>query len=232
MVRDQVMIKTDVKKNIFITGVLLALTALIGTGVMVLVNGHSKPYIIENERQILLRSLHSVIPPDTYSNNILQDTLVMKDQRLLGSKEGVLVYRARVGTKPVAAAFTVIAPNGYNGDILILVGINYFGHITGVRIVKHRETPGLGDGIEIQRSNWIESFTGKSLSNPTDSGWKVKRDGGEFDQFTGATITPRAVVSAIHKAVLFFNKNRTFIFQAENIIETNKPSDKPARELK
>jgi len=223
MVRGQVMIKTDIKKNILMAGALLALTALIGTGVLVLINGHSKPYIVDNERQVLLRSLHSVIPPDTYSNNILQDTLVMKDQRLLGSKEGVIVYRARVATKAIAAAFTVIAHNGYNGDILILVGINYSGQVTGVRIVKHRETPGLGDGIEIQRSHWIESFTGKSLNNPTDSGWKVKRDGGEFDQFTGATITPRAVVSAVHKAVLFFNKNRTLIFQAENIIETNKP---------
>lgn len=231
MVRDQVMIKNNVKKNIFIAGGLLALTALIGTGLMVLVNGHSKPYIEENERQVLLRSLHSVIPPDSYTNSIIQDTLLMKDQRLLGSKEGVIVYRARVGTKPIAAALTVIAPNGYNGDISILVGINYSGDVSGVRIVKHRETPGLGDGIEIQRSSWIESFLGKSLNNPTDSGWKVKKDGGEFDQFTGATITPRAVVSAVHKAVLFFNKNRTLIFQAENIIETNKPPDKPDREL-
>ena len=231
MVRDQVMIKTNIKKNILMAGALLALTALIGTGLLVLINGHSKPYIVDNERQVLLRSLHSVIPPDTYTNNILQDTLVMEDLELLGSKEGIIVYRARVGTKPIAAALTVIAPNGYNGDISILVGINYSGHVTGVRVVKHRETPGLGDGIEIQRSNWIESFTGKSLNNPSVSGWKVKRDGGEFDQFTGATITPRAVVSAIHKAVLFFKKNRIHIFQAENIIEINKPSDKPAREL-
>ena len=82
----------------------------------------------------------------------------------------------------------------------------------GVRVLRHRETPGLGDGIEIQRSNWIETFVGKSLSNPNESQWKVKRDGGVFDQFTGATITPRAVVGAVHKALLFFNTNRERIF--------------------
>jgi len=231
MVRDQVMIKNEVKKNIFIAGGLLALTALIGTGLMVLVNSHSNPYIVENERQVLLRSLHSVIPPDSYSNNILQDTLLMKDQQLLGSIDEILVYRAKTDSKPIAAALTVIAPNGYNGDISLLVGINYTGQVTGVRVVKHRETPGLGDGIEIRRSNWIESFTGKSLNNPGDSGWKVKRDGGEFDQFTGATITPRAVISAVHKAVLFFNKNRSLIFPATNAADINKLSDKLDREL-
>lgn len=215
------MIKFKTQKNILMTGWLLALCALIGTSLMVIVNGHSKPYIADNERQVLLRSLNSVISPDTYSNNILNDVLRVKDQQLLGSKDPILVYRARKDTKPIAAALTVIAPNGYNGNIYLLVGIDFSGKITGVRVVKHRETPGLGDAIESKRSNWIELFSHKSLANPDEVGWKVKRDGGQFDQFTGATITPRAVVGAVHKALIYFNKNRKLIFTIPNVINTN-----------
>lgn len=215
------MIKTELQKNVFTAGWLLALSALIGTSLMVIVNGHSKPYIAENERQVLLRSLNSVISPDTYTNNILNDVLTVQDQELLGSKESSLVYRARKDTKPIAAAITVIAQNGYNGNIYLLVGIDFSGHITGVRVVKHRETPGLGDAIESKRSNWIESFSKKSLTNPDAAQWKVKRDGGEFDQFTGATITPRAVVGAVHKALIYFQKNKKHIFTIPNVINTN-----------
>jgi len=215
------MLKAESQKNVVMTGWLLALAALIGTSLMVVVNWHSKPYIAENERQVLLRSLNSVISPDTYTNNILNDVLTVQDQELLGSKEPILVYRAKMDTKPVAAALTVIAPNGYNGNIYLLVGIDFSGHITGVRAVKHRETPGLGDAIESQRSPWIESFSKKSLTNPTKAHWKVKRDGGDFDQFTGATITPRAVVGAVHNALIFFQKNRKLIFTSPNVVNVN-----------
>ena len=214
------MIKTELQKNVFTAGWLLALSALIGTSLMVIVNGHSKPYISQNERQVLLRSLNSVISPDTYTNDILSDVLTVQDQQLLGSKKPTLIYRARKDTKPIAAALTVIAPNGYNGNIYLLVGIDFSGQVTGVRVVKHRETPGLGDVIESKRSNWIKSFRNKSLTHPGEVGWKVKRDGGEFDQFTGATITPRAVVGAVHKALIYFNKNRKVIFTIPDIINT------------
>lgn len=199
-------------KNIFIAGWLLAITALIGTGMMVMVNWHSKPFIKNNERKTLLRSLDSVIPSENYNNDILKDTIAIVDKKYLGSEQPVTIYRARKDNKPISAALQVVAPNGYSGEIVILVGVNYTGEITGVRIVKHRETPGLGDSIEIQRSKWVESFNGKSLYNPSQSEWKVKRDGGYFDQFTGATITPRAVVGAVHKALLFFEINREQIF--------------------
>ena len=214
------MIKLKIQKNILTAGWLLALCALIGTSLMVIVNVHSKPYITENERQVLLRSLNSVISSDTYTNDILSDVLTVQDQQLLGSKKPTLVYRARKDTKPIAAALTVIAPNGYNGNIYLLVGIDFSGQVTGVRVVKHRETPGLGDVIESKRSNWIKSFRNKSLTHPGEVGWKVKRDGGEFDQFTGATITPRAVVGAVHKALIYFNKNRKVIFTIPDIINT------------
>jgi len=212
MVKERVMIKFEEHKNVFITGWLLALTALIGTGLLIAVNSHSKPYIAINERNALLRSLNTVLSRDLYDNDILNDIIYIKDESLLGSKDETIIYRARKNKKPTAAVLKVIAPNGYSGEIVLLVGIKYSGEITGVRVLKHRETPGLGDSIEIQRSNWIDSFAGKSRNEPTASGWKVKRDGGQFDQFTGATITPRAVVGAVHKALIFFENNRTNIF--------------------
>ena len=197
---------------VFISGWVLALTALIGTGLMVSVNWHAQPYIAENERQVLIKTLNTVIPPQSYDNDILQDTTQITDPELLGSKQASRVYRARKSDIPVAAALTVVAPNGYAGPITLLVGIDYSGQITGVRVVNHHETPGLGDGIEKRRSNWIDTFAGKSSTHPGESGWKVKRDGGDFDQFTGATITPRAVVGAVHKALIYFGQHREALF--------------------
>jgi len=200
-------------KSIMLTGWLLAISALLGTALMVLVNWHSEPYIKYNERQVLLRSLNTVIPVGSYNNDILNDSTQVFSRELLGSSEPSIIYRARKSGKPVAAALSVTAPNGYGGPIILLIGIDYSGKITGVRVVKHRETPGLGDSIEIQRSNWIEIFTGKTRYNPGESGWRVKRDGGEFDQFTGATITPRAIVAAVHKALIYYEQNRELLFK-------------------
>ena len=128
------------------------------------------------------------------------------------SKEPVTVYRARKQGKPVALALTTFAPDGYNGTIKILVGINYNGSLAGIRIVSHHETPGLGDAIETDRSNWVYQFNNKSLVNPTPKKWGVKRDGGVFDQFTGATITPRAVVKAVYRSLLYYQANRKMLF--------------------
>ena len=106
-----------------------------------------------------------------------------------------------------------VAPDGYNGSIRLLVAINLDSTLAGVRVVQHRETPGLGDAIDAQRSDWILGFDGKSLTTPPRKDWKVKRDGGDFDQFTGATITPRAVVKAVKKALLYFQANGHGLFE-------------------
>ncbi|HIA07801.1 MAG TPA: electron transport complex subunit RsxG [Chromatiaceae bacterium] len=195
-----------------VAGWLLAVSALLGTGLLAVVNQHSEPYIAENERIMLLRSLNEVVPIESYDNEILEDQMMVLAPEYLGSKKASIVYRARKAGKPVAVVLTVVAPNGYSGPIVLLVGIDYSGDITGVRVVKHRETPGLGDAIEIERSDWIERFTGKSRRNPGRAGWKVKRDGGEFDQLTGATITPRAVVAAVSGALEYFEHNRDNLF--------------------
>ena len=168
--------------------------------------------IKHNEKLTLLRKLNNIIPAESYDNDLLLDTLTIKPSRLLNTKEDSLAYRARKNNQNVAVVFTSIAPSGYNGSIHLLVGVNTDGTLSGVRVVKHRETPGLGDVVEISRSNWILDFNDKSLNNPDDKGWKVKRDGGVFDQFTGATITPRAVVNAVHDALLYFEKNQDMLF--------------------
>ena len=165
-----------------------------------------------NEKLTLLRKLNNIIPAEYYDNDLLLDTIVIKPSSLLSTKEESLAYRARKNSQNVAVVFTSIAANGYNGSIQLLVGINADGTLSGVRVVKHRETPGLGDVVEISRSNWILGFNDRSLSNPDDKGWKVKRDGGIFDQFTGATITPRAVVKAVHNALLYFEQNQKMLF--------------------
>ena len=165
-----------------------------------------------NERTTLLRSLDDIIPRNRYDNDLFQDYTEMKDTTLFRD-EPVMIYRARQGKKPIAAIFNPVTPEGYNGSIRLLVGIYYEGVLGGVRIISHQETPGLGDSIELRKSKWILGFTGRSLDNPPEAAWKVKRDGGFFDQFTGATITPRAVVNIIKNTLIFYQRHKEEIFK-------------------
>ena len=199
-------------KNILITAFLLMLFAMLGGALVGLTFIQTEDDIKHNEKITLLRKLNNIIPAESYDNDLLLDTISIKPSSLLSTKEESLAYRARKNNKNIAVVFSSIAANGYNGSIYLLVGINADGELAGVRVVKHRETPGLGDPVSITHSNWILGFDNKSLSNPDEKGWKVKRDGGEFDQFTGATITPRAVVKAVHNALLYFDQNQNMLF--------------------
>ncbi len=200
------------RRQILISGAFLWLFAVAGTTLVAFTEYSTREAIVENERQVLLRNLYALLPSDGLDNDIASDTLELPASPLLGTDMVSIVYRARLGGEPVAAIFNSVAPSGYNGKIHLLVGIYSTGHLAGVRVVKHAETPGLGDGIEIRKSRWIQSFDDKSLTNPLPAGWQVKRDGGEFDQFTGATITPRAVVAAIHNTLLYYQQNANLIF--------------------
>jgi len=193
-------------------GIALGIFAIIGTGLVAMTFQETHERIAENERQALLHSLHELVPPETHDNDIYTDKILVHSEKLLGTKNAVAVYRARKDDHPVAAILTPVAPDGYNGLIKLLVAIRYNGSLAGVRVLAHKETPGLGDAIDIERSDWVLNFRGRSLSNPDESGWKVKRDGGIFDQFTGATITPRAVVKAVHKCLQYFIINREKLF--------------------
>ena len=198
-------------KNMLISALILGLFAVVGTGLVALTQDRTADKIAENERQALLDNLHQVVPPELYNNDIYADAIEVTDP-LLGSKLPVKVYRARQDGKPVAAAIASIGPEGYGGDIKLLIGIRYDGTLTGVRVLSHKETPGLGDNIEAERSDWILKFTGHALGNPEPDKWKVKKDGGDFDQFTGATITPRAVVKAVYNTLNYYKNHREALF--------------------
>lgn len=199
-------------KKMIISAIVLGLFAVAGTSMVAFTFDQTKDQIAENYRQATLRSIHQLIAPSNHDNDIFTDTLNVTNLKLLGSKDAVTVFRARKNNKPVAAILTVVAPDGYTGKIKLLVAIKYNGDLAGVRVVNHKETPGLGDAIEIEKSKWILQFNNKSLLSPEENKWKVKRDGGQFDQLTGATITPRAIVKAVHKALLFYKQQRDKLF--------------------
>jgi electron transport complex protein RnfG len=201
------------RRQILLSGAFLWLFAVGGTTLVAFTEYSTSSAIAENERQLLLRNLYALLPEDQLDNDIASDILSLPASPLLGTDSATLAYRARRAGEPVAAVFNSVAPNGYNGRIHLLVGVYVDGSLAGVRVVKHAETPGLGDAVEIRKSPWIRSFDDKSLSNPGKRGWRVKRDGGEFDQFTGATITPRAVVKAVHNTLLYYQQNADIIFQ-------------------
>ena len=191
---------------------ILAAFAVAGVGLVAFTELSTRERIAANERAYLLRALNEVVPAEAHDNDMFSDTVHVSDEELLGTSEPVTVFRAFSGAQPAAVILTPIAPDGYSGTIRLLVGIAVDGRLTGVRVTSHRETPGLGDGIEAARSDWILGFNGRSLDDPPRARWTVRRDGGDFDQFTGATITPRAVVKAVRNALLYFEKNGQALF--------------------
>lgn len=202
----------DLRATMIRAASMLTLFAVLGGGLVALSFQVTQEQIKKNERMTLLRSLNDIVPHQDYDNDLLADTREVDNPTLLGTTEPVMIYRARYQGKPVAAIFTAAAPDGYNGLIRLLVGIRYDGTIAGVRVVSHRETPGLGDIIDQRHSSWILGFNGHSLSNPKEENWKMKRDGGDFDHQTGATISPRAVVKAVKNTLLFYRQFRQEVF--------------------
>ena len=212
-------------RTIGTSALLLWLFAVAGTALVAFTYEGTKERIAENERQALLRSLNALIPAADYDNDVYKDTTTAFDPARLGANEAVTVYRARKAGEPVAAAILSQAPDGYSGTIRLLVAIRMDGTLGGVRVLAHRETPGLGDGIEVERSKWIHTFVGRSLGKPREGMWKVRKDGGVFDQFTGATITPRAVVRAVYNTLVYFRDHRDELFAAPAPPSTQEKSD-------
>ena len=200
-------------KQILISGFLLWMFSVIGTTLVAVTQQQTEQQILDNEKKFLLRNLYALLPKHKLDNDITQDTTLIEPSHLLGTEVPTTVYRARKDNKSVAVILKAIAADGYSGKIHLLIGIYNDGRIAGVRVVKHNETPGLGDAIEIRKSSWIQGFDNKSLIKPAISEWKVKRDGGHFDQMTGATITPRAIVKAVKNTLLYFNDHKEELFE-------------------
>lgn len=189
-------------KPIAIAGGLLAFFAVVGAALVAFTYNQTKDRIAQNERHALLEKLEALVPATSVDNDLVADQIQVHRADLLGGQT-TTIYRGRKGGKPVAVILTPIAPDGYAGPIKLLVAVDAQGSLLGVRVVSHKETPGLGDKIEEAKSDWILSFGGKSLDNPSEANWKVKRDGGDFDYFTGATITPRSVVKMVKNTLLY-----------------------------
>ncbi len=189
----------------------LSIFAVVTAGLIAVTQMETRDRIDDNVRAAKYRALHEVIAPDMHDNELLEDSFSIHDPALVadeGTQEG---YIARKDGKAIAVILPTIAVDGYTGKIRSIVGILKDGTVAGVRVLSHQETPGLGDKIEAKKSAWIRQFEGKSLNNPNQAGWAVQKDGGEFDQLTGATITPRAVVKSVHRAVEYFEAHRTQI---------------------
>jgi len=170
--------------------------------------------IAHNERLWLISKLESLVPSSLRDNDLYTDRTQVRPQDLLGTEAPVTIYRARKNGIAAAAILSPIAPDGYGGSIELLVAVDYEGAVLGVQVLAHRETPGIGDGFEPRRSNWLQSFKGRTLDNPEQARWTIRKDGGNFDQFTGASVTPRAIIKAVRRALEYYRANRETIFNA------------------
>jgi len=200
-----------IKHPVMLSGLILALFAVAGTGLVAFTHLQTADRIAENERAALLRSLNALVPADSIDNDIVTDNRFLDAPERLGG-DRILVYFGRKQGRPVAAVFGSIVPDGYSGPMKLLVAVRMDGTLGGVRVVSHKETPGLGDKIELQKSDWILGFDNRSLNNPVLPGWGVRRDGGVFDQFTGATVTPRSIVKAVKNTLLYFREHGERLF--------------------
>ncbi len=195
----------------FRAGMILSGCVLCAMAALWLVQSVTQERIQHTQHAWQTDSLLALLPEGPFDNDPLLSVQWLEAEGL-GSRDPVPVYRVFRNQQPLAAVLTVASPDGYNGEIQLLLGIQYDGTIIGARVTQHQETPGLGDDIELRRSNWINGFTGLSVTTTQTQDWTVTQSGGQFDAFTGATITPRAVVHAIHRALLWFEHNRDRVF--------------------
>jgi electron transport complex protein RnfG len=209
-------VEPSYRKRIGYQGGLLGGFATLAAALLVIGNAATYDSIEQRKAEDLQSSLAQVIPNEIHDNNLLDDKLVLQHE----GKELVL-YRGMNGAEVAAVAFGVSQP-GYSGEISLIMGVNRNGEILGVRTISHTETPGLGDKIEVEKDDWVHSFDGQSFDKLPESKWAVKKDGGEFDQFTGATITPRAVVRAVKQGLRLFHEHKASLLADQSKDQTVK----------
>jgi Na+-translocating ferredoxin:NAD+ oxidoreductase subunit G len=196
------------------TAINLVFFSVLATAILASTYFLTRDAIKKSEDGEKLKLINQIVPSALYDNDIIKDTLSIPASELLGTEDTTLAYRARLKGEPSAVVLESVAPDGYSGRIWLILAVRSNGELAGVRVVTHKETPGLGDYIELPKSPWIKNFDGKSRAVYKDADWKVKKDGGQFDYMAGATITPRAVVKAVNKALIYFEENRDKLFVA------------------
>lgn len=204
-------------KSIQKNSLLLLAFALITAGLLAATHEGTKEAIAEAERRAAEKALLEIVPAERIDNDLLLDTIEVPESAWaqLGLDTGGNIHIARKQGEVIAIITSAVASDGYSGDIKLLAGVNRDGSVAGVRVISHTETPGLGDKIDLKKSDWITIFNGLSLQQPSIESWKVKKDGGEFDQFTGATITPRAVVNQVKEILVFVENNQSLLFATD-----------------
>jgi electron transport complex protein RnfG len=196
--------------------------AVIATAILASVFFMTHDAIVKSEEAEKMKLITQIVPTALFDNDILQDKLNVAPSPLLGTEDVTVAYRARLKGEPSAVILESIAPDGYSGKIALILAVRANGELAGVRVVTHKETPGLGDYIELPKDPWIKGFDGKSREVYKDEDWKVKKDGGQFAYMAGATITPRAIVKAVNKALVYFAENREQLFAANESAKKEK----------
>ena len=193
---------------------LLGVFAAVAAAVIAWTWTGTKEDIERSIREAEARQLLAIFPPDTHDNSLIDDRFTLApDTSLLELRAARDGYTVRSGSEVVGVILPATARDGYSGDIELLVGVTRDGRVAGARVVSHRETPGLGDGIDMRKSAWMLSFDERSLLSPAKKDWAVKKDGGYFDQFTGATVTPRAVVAAVRRTLEYQGLHKAALYE-------------------
>ncbi|MEX0605164.1 electron transport complex subunit RsxG [Marinobacter sp.] len=205
-----------IRQSIARNAIGLGIFAVITAGVIAITQVVTAERIADQIRRAEAAALFEIIPEQQHDNDLLADTVELAPDPRLGNKEPVDAWVAREAGEPAGIIIPVVANDGYSGDIRLLVGVAPDGTVLGVRVTAHRETPGLGDKIELRKSDWVLSFNGRSLGDPEPNRWAVSKDGGVFDQFTGATITPRAVVKAVRQTLNYVRDHQQ-IFRRDDV---------------
>lgn len=206
----------ELRRAISSNSLMLGLFALLTTAAIAATYLSTRDAIAAQEKAAKAKALLQILPAARHDNSMLDDTLIIAATDLLSLPEDGEpghIFVARKAGKVTAFIIPSVAPDGYSGAIRLLTGVTREGTVAGVRVVAHNETPGLGDKVDLKKSDWVLGFSDTSLENPKPSDWKVKKDGGTFDQFTGATITPRAVTQAVYKTLIFYQQNRKALLE-------------------
>jgi electron transport complex protein RnfG len=199
-------------RKVSITASTMIIFSLVASAALSISYFLTKTPIEESDARAKRMFLNQVVPSNLYDNNLVKDTISVEPNPLIGNKKNIDIYRAKKNNQVVAVIIETIAPDGYSGEIKTLVGIGQKDKILGVRVITHKETPGLGDYIEVEKSHWIKNFNLKSLDEMGEKEWAVKKDGGDFDYVSGATITARAVVKSTYKSLLYVKENKKRLF--------------------
>ena len=199
------------------TAIILFIFVVVFTALLAGAYQWTRPAILASAAEEKMKLIGEILPTDRFDNDLLKDTLTLPPTPELGLTEPSTVYRARKAGQPAAVVIEAVAPDGYSGKIRLVLAINSDASLSGVRVIAHKETPGLGDYIEPKKDKkrvrpWITQFEGKSLNHPPERLWKVKKDGGEFDANAGATVTPRAIVKAVKVALTYAQHHRDTLF--------------------